>query len=107
MTQTEKIEEEKEELKNEIFQRTVQRRLLLKVYLNKLKNKENIDVLREKNQSDDRIGMDKFLAKVRGYRKKMDKKIKEKKEQLQKEEEYEDIEEDEDWVYNENLKEEN
>ena len=107
VTQTEKIEEEIEKLKNEIFQRTVQRRLLLKVYMNKLKNKENIDVLREKNQSDDRIGMDKFLAKVRGYRKKMDKKIKEKKEQLQKEEEYEDNEEEDDWIYNENLKEEN
>ena len=104
--QTEKIEEEKEELKNEIFQKTVQRRLLLRAYMNKLKKKETADVLREKNESDDRVDMDKFLAKVRGYRKKMDKKIKEKKEQLHKEEEYEEIEED-DWTYNKNLKEEN
>jgi len=107
-TQTEKIEEEIEKLKNEIFQRTVQRRLLLKVYMNKLKNKENIDVLRQKNQSDDRIGMDKLLAKVRGYRKKMDKKIKEKKEQLKKEETFEEIEDDDDdWIDNKILKEEN
>ena len=104
--QTEKIEEEKEELKNEIFQKTVQRKLLLRAYMNKLKKKETADVLREKNESDDRVDMDKFLAKVRGYRKKMDKKIKEKKEQLHKEEEYEEIEED-DWTYNKNLKEEN
>ena len=69
LTHNEKIESEKEELKNEIFTRTVQRKLLLKVYLNKLKRKENMEVLREKNETGDRVNMDKFLAKVRGYRK--------------------------------------
>ena len=49
--------------------------------------------------------MDKFLAKVRGYRKKMDKKIKEKKEQLKKEED-EDIDDEDDWIENKILKEE-
>ena len=52
--------------------------------------------------------MDKFLAKVRGYRKKMDEKIKEKKEQLKMEVEYEDNEEDDyDWVEDKYLNEEN
>ena len=52
--------------------------------------------------------MDKFLAKVRGYRKKMDEKIKEKKEQLKMEVEYEDDEEDDyDWVEDKYLNEEN
>ena len=52
--------------------------------------------------------MDKFLAKVRGYRKKMDEKIKEKKEQIKmEEEEYEDNDDEDDWIENKNLKEEN
>ena len=105
LTHNEKIESEKEELKNEIFMRTVQRKLLLKVYLNKLKRKENMEVLREKSETGDRVNMDKFLAKVRGYRKKMDKKIKEKKEQLKKEED-EDIDDEDDWIENKILKEE-
>ena len=105
LTHNEKIESEKEELKNEIFMRTVQRKLLLKVYLNKLKRKENMEVLREKSETGDRVNMDKFLAKVRGYRKKMDKKIKEKKEQLKKEED-EDIDDEDDWIENKILREE-
>ena len=56
----------------------------------------------------DGIDMDKFLAKVRGYRKKMDEKIKEKKEQIKmEEEEYEDNDDEDDWIENKNLKEEN
>ena len=67
LTHNEKIESEKEELKNEIFMRTVQRKLLLKVYLNKLKRKENMEVLREKSETGDRVNMDKFLAKELFY----------------------------------------
>ena len=107
LIQNEKIEGEKEELKNEIFMRTLQRKLLLKIYLNRLKKKENMNVLKEKSQVEERIDMDKLLVKVRGYRKKMDKKIKEKKEQLKKEEEFEEIEDDDDWIDNKILKEEN
>ena len=107
LTQNEKMEGEKEELKNEIFMRTMQRKLLLKIYLNRMKKKENKNVLTEKNQTEERIDMDKLLVKVRGYRKKMDKKIKEKKEQLKKEEEFEEIEDDDDWIDNKILKEEN
>ena len=107
LIQNEKIEGEKEDLKNEIFMRTLQRKLLLKIYLNRLKKKENMNVLKEKSQVEERIDMDKLLVKVRGYRKKMDKKIKEKKEQLKKEEEFEEIEDDDDWIDNKILKEEN
>ena len=85
--------------------RTLQRKLLLKIYLNRLKKKENMNVLKEKSQVEERIDMDKLLVKVRGYRKKMDKKIKEKKEQLKKEEEFE--EDEDDWIDNKILKEEN
>ena len=71
-----------------------------------MKKKENKNVLTEKNQTEERIDMDKLLVKVRGYRKKMDKKIKEKKEQLKKEETFEEIEDDDDWIDNKILKEE-
>ena len=108
VTQTENNEKEKEDLKNKIFEKTVQRKLLLKVYLNKFNKKENVDIVRERKQSLDGIDMDKFLAKVRGYRKKMDEKIKEKKEQIKmEEEEYEDNDDEDDWIENKNLKEEN
>ena len=108
VTQTENNEKEKEDLKKEIFEKTVQRKLLLKVYLNKFNKKESIDIVKERKQSLDGINMDKFLAKVRGYRKKMDEKIKEKKEQLKMEVEYEDDEEDDyDWVEDKYLNEEN
>ena len=104
VAQNEKMEGEKEELKNEIFKRTIQRKLLLKNYMNKLKKNEDMNVLRAKNETEDRVDMDKLLVKVRGYRKKMDKKIKEKKEKLKKEEEFE--EDEDDWIDNKNLKEE-
>ena len=107
VAQSEKMEGEKEELKNEIFMRTIQRKQLLKIYLKKLKKKENMNILREKDTPEDRIDMDKWLVKVRGYRKKMDKKIQEKKEQLKKEQEGDDNEDEDDWIENKILKEEN
>ena len=105
--QTENKEKEKEDLKKEIFERTVQRKLLLKIYLNKFNKKESSDIIKERKQSLDGIDMDKFLAKVRGYRKKMDEKIKEKKDKLKMEVEYEDDEDDYEWVEDKYLKEEN
>ena len=105
--QTENKEKEKEDLKKEIFERTVQRKLLLKIYLNKFNKKESSDIIKERKQSLDGIDMDKFLAKVRGYRKKMDEKIKEKKDKLKMEVEYEEDEDDYEWVEDKYLKEEN
>ena len=100
---------EKEELKKQIFTRTIQRKHLLKIYLNKFKIQENLMVLRKKNQPEDRINMDKFLAKVRVYKDKMNKKIQKRKDELKNsqmtEEEYD---EENDWIKNEKLdKEEN
>ena len=49
--------------------------------MNKFLIRENMLILRQKNheQPEDRINMDKFLAKVKGYRNKMDKKIQKKR----------------------------
>ena len=48
---------EKEELKKQIFSKTMQRKQILKIYLNKFKIKENMMILRNKNQilPEDRI----------------------------------------------------
>ena len=75
--------------------------------MNKFKIQENIRVLRQNKQPEDRINQDKFLAKVRLYRKNMAKKIKKKKEDLKKSEYYmeeEEVEDDDDWIENEKLK---
>ena len=105
IVQEEMQKEEKEELKKQIYSRTIQRKQLLKVYLNKFKIQENLLLLKKKHQPEDRINMDKFLAKVRVYKEKVSKKIQKKKDELKKsqttEEEYE--EEDDDWIENENL----
>ena len=105
IVQEEMQKEEKEELKKQIYSRTIQRKQLLKVYLNKFKIQENLLLLKKKHQPEDGINMDKFLAKVRVYKEKVSKKIQKKKDELKKsqttEEEYE--EEDDDWNENENL----
>ena len=106
LVQDEMKEIEKEELKKQIFSRTMQRKQLLKIYLNKFQMKENLLILRQKNQKqpEDRINMDKFLAKVKGYRNKMDKKIQKKKEELRKNETLEEEEDDDDdWIENKHL----
>ena len=103
----EMLEGEKEELKKKIYDRTVQRKHLLKVYMNKFKIQENIRVLKGNQEPEDRINQDKFLAKVKLYRKKLAKKVKKKKEDLKKSEYYmeeEEIEDDDDWIENERLK---
>ena len=109
LVQDELMEGEKEELKQKIFTRTIQRKQLLKVFLNKFKIQENMRVLRQEKQPEDRINQDKFLAKVRLYRKKIAKKIQKKKDDLKKAEyvmEEEEIEEDDDWIKNEKLQKE-
>ena len=103
----EMLEGEKEELKKKIYSRTVQRKQLLKVYMNKFKIQENIRVLKGNKEPEDRINQDKFLAKVKLYRKKLAQKVKKKKEDLKKSEYYmeeEEIEDDDDWIENDKLK---
>ena len=110
IVQEEMKEGEKEELKKQIFTRTIQRKHLLKIYLNKFKIQENLMVLRKKNQPEDRINMDKFLAKVRVYKDKMNKKIQKRKDELKKSQTTEEeSDEENDWIKNEKLdkKEEN
>lgn len=104
IVQDEMKEGEKEELKKQIYSRTIQRKQLLKIYLNKFKIKENMMILQNKNQSqpEDRINMDKFLAKVKVYRNKVDKIIQKKKDELKKSEMIDD-ESDDDWIENKNL----
>jgi len=106
LVQDEMKEIEKEELKKEIINRTLQRKHLLKIYLNRFKVKENILVLRGNKQPEDRIKMDKFLAKVKGYRKKMDAKIQKKKEELKQSQREEEEFEEDDWIENDNLEKE-
>ena len=106
IAQDEMKQKEKEELKNQIFSRTLQRKQLLKIYLNKFKIKENMMILRQKNQyeNEDRINMDKFLAKVRKYKKQVVQKIQKKKEEMKPIQMHEEeFEEDDDWFENKNL----
>ena len=94
--QTEIAEKEKEELKDKIYEKTIMRKHLLRVYLKKFKVKENISVLKTNKQPKTRISQDKFLAKIKAYRKKVDKNIEKKKEELKTEEEKKDSKNDED-----------
>ena len=93
-------EKEVEDLKNKIFEKTIMRKYLLRVFLRKFKVKENISILKTPKQPKTKISQDKFLAKIKAYKKKMDK-IKEKHEELKKEESdndsYWNDEEEKDW----------
>ena len=106
LVKDELLEGEKEELKQKIIARTIQRKQLLKVFLNKFIIQENKRVLREEKQPEDRINQDKFLAKVKLYRKKMAKKVKKKKDVLKKTEFAYEVEDDDDWIKNEKLQKE-
>ncbi len=102
--QDEMREKEKEELKKQIYKMTNERKGILRIYMKKFKINETMRVLRNKNNLDeDRVNMDKFLAKVRVYREKMDKKIQKKKDELKKSGKSEEFEEDDDWIDHENL----
>ena len=93
-------EKEVDDLKNKIFEKTIMRKYLLRVFIRKFKIKENISILKTPRQPKTKISQDKFLAKIKAYRKKMDK-IKEKNEELKKEESdndsYWNDEEEKDW----------
>ena len=75
-------EKEKQDLQNKIYEKTIMRKHLLRVYLKKFKVKENISILKANKQPKTRISQDKFLAKIKAYRNKMDKNIEKKKEEL-------------------------
>ena len=79
VAQNEQMNKEKEELKQKMYEKTIMRKHLLKVFFNKFKVKENIEVLKTKKQPEKRIDMDKFLCKIKGYRKKINKKKEKKK----------------------------
>ena len=84
---------------NEIYksyEKTIMRKHLLRVYLKKFKVQENISVLKTNKQPKTRISQDKFLAKIKAYRKKMNKNIEKKKEELKEEEAKKDSEKNED-----------
>ena len=69
----EKSKQEKEELKKEIYNKTIQRKHLLKIYFNKFKIKENILVLKNgSEQPKERIDMDKHLVKIESVQDIMD-----------------------------------
>ena len=81
VSQKEQLDNEKEELKTKIYEKTIMRKHLLKIFFKKFKVKENIEVLKTPKQPEKRIDMDKFLCKIKGYRKKINKKIEKAKEE--------------------------
>ena len=105
--QKENEEKEVDDLKNKIYEKTIMRKHLLRVYLRKLKVKENISILRTNKQPETKISQDKFLAKIKAYRKKMDKNIQEKKEELKKDigdnDSYWNDEEEKEWPQDESI----
>ncbi len=108
LVKEEMMQAEKEELKKQMYCRTVQRKQLLRNYMNKLKGEEKFMNIIKKEQPEDRINMDKFLAKVRIYKERKDQKIQKRKDELKRnqktEEELDEEEEENDWIENENLK---
>ena len=98
--------DEEKKLKNKMLEDTVKRIALLKFYIKKFKIKENIKVLKNKNkQEEERIDMDKYLAKIKLFRKKVSKKKielelekeKEGQEKVEFDDQMEGFEQDEDW----------
>ena len=103
--QSEQLEAEKEELKKKIYEKTIMRKKLLKIYFNKFKIQENILVLKTKKPAECRVNMDKFLCKIKAFNKKINKKKEEPKKQLEiiVEEEEGIWDDEEDWVEDANL----
>ena len=100
---------EKEDLKNKIYEKTVKRKHLLRIYLKKFKIKENISVLRTNKQPKRRVSQDKFLAKIKAFlnsKYKKDEEPKENKEINEDEnskEKYWNDEEEKDWPKDESI----
>ena len=106
VTQNEQLEQEKEDLKRKIYEKTIMRKHILKIYFKKFKVTENIAVLKNQRQPESRIKMDKFLAKVKGYRKRMNEKLEQKIKEEQNPENEEDSfwnDDEEDWPEDKNL----
>ena len=70
---------EKDDLKNKIYEKTVKRKHLLRIYLKKFKIKENISVLRTNKHPKTRVSQDTFLAKIKAFLNNKDKKVQEKR----------------------------
>ena len=100
---------EKDELKNKIYEKTVKRKHLLRIYLKKFKIKENISVLRTNKHPKTRVSQDTFLAKIKAFINNKDKKVEEKKEnkEINKTEntkdKYWNDEEEKDWPKDESI----
>ena len=105
VSHSEKLDAEKEELKKQIYEKTIMRKKLLKIYFGKFKIQENIQVIKTKKPAENRVKMDKFLCKIKAHKKLMNKKIEVQKKQLETiEEEEEGIwDDEEDWVEDVNL----
>ena len=100
---------EKDDLKNKIYEKTVKRKHLLRIYLKKFKIKENISALRTNKHPKTRVSQDTFLAKIKAFLNNKDKKVEEKKEnkEINKTEntkdKYWNDEEEKDWPKDESI----
>jgi hypothetical protein len=99
-----KLEEEREEIKRKIYEKTVQRKMLLRISFKKFKIKDNIFALKgEKEEKEERINMDRHLAKIKRFKRRVNKlKDKvyqelEKEKEAKKGEKDDEYEEEEDW----------
>ena len=95
-----KTVEEKKKLEENLLTLTVRRIGLLKYYIKKFKVKENIEVLKTANRpKEDRINMDKYLAKIKRFKKKVNVRKEENKKELEniKSNPFDDYEQEEDW----------
>ena len=87
-----KSKQEKEELKKEIYNKTIQRKHLLKIYFNKFKVKENILVLKNSSeQPKERIDMDKHLVNIESAQDILDSNDNKKINQIKNENENENV----------------
>ena len=100
---------EKDDLKNKIYEKTVKRKHLLRIYLKKFKIKENISVLRTNKHPKTRVSQDTFLAKIKAFLNNKDKKVEEKKENKEinqtenTKDKYWNDEEEKDWPKDESI----
>ena len=97
--------EEKKKFEEKLLDKTVKRRAILKFYLKKFKIKENLSVLKSQNKpKEDRINMDKYLAKIKRFKKKVNIRKEENKKELENIESnpLDDYEQEEDWPQEEN-----
>lgn len=101
---------ETEDLKNKIYEKTLMRKHLLRIYLKKFKVKENISVFRARNnRPKGRIAQDSFLTKIKAFLKDIDtdnKKSNEDKKENKSENDIEKFwndEEEKDWPKDESI----